>query len=77
MPDVLIRGIEEDSLRKVDEKARRRGLSRNEYLKREVFGLGAAADPYPRPRLTMADLERFSELTADMRSPDFEERAWS
>jgi hypothetical protein len=40
MTDLLIRDVDEESVRRIDSDAERQGLSRNEYLRREVMGLG-------------------------------------
>ena len=36
MTDVLIRDVPEDDLKRIDEKAARLGLSRSEYLRRQI-----------------------------------------
>ena len=73
MADVLIRDLAEETVAKIDLLASRSGVSRVEYLRRAVeheaaraSGLSASRDRW----------NRLAELTADVRSPDFEARAW-
>lgn len=72
MSNVLIRGIDDDELRNIDEQAKLRGLSRNEYLRRLVTQPGA-----PRPKATRADWERFAELAQDLADEEVMKQAWS
>ena len=58
MTDVLIRDVPEDDLKRIDEKAARLGLSRNEYLRRQIVQY-AALEPIT---VTRADFERLSDL---------------
>jgi len=74
MTDVLIRNVPEEDLRRIDAKAARLGLSRSEYLKRQIAQDAAGEARKP---LTIDALKRFSELAADMFDEDFERRAWS
>lgn len=73
MSDVLIRGLAEDDVRRIDAEAERRGLSRNEYLRREVSRL---AQHGGRPA-TRADLTRAAEIVADLGDEDLMRQAWS
>lgn len=73
MSDVLIRGVAEDDLRRIDAEAERRGLSRNEYLRRELSRLARHGT---RPA-TRADLARAAELVADLGDEDLMRQAWS
>lgn len=73
MPDLLIRNVDDDTLRRIDADAQRQGLSRNEYLRREVSRLGQGAG---RPA-TRGDLERSMEAFADLGNDSVMDRAWS
>lgn len=73
MSDVLIRGVAEDDLQRIDAEAERQGLSRNEYLRREVSRL---AQHGVRPA-TRADLAKAAELVADLDDERVVRQAWS
>ena len=70
--DVLIRGVPEEVVAAIEARARRLGLSRAEYLRREVIRAATAAD---RP-VTVEDLERFSERFRDLADPEIMRGAW-
>lgn len=73
MTDVLIRNLDEETLRRIDADAARLGLSRNEYLRRAVERLGHGV-----ARATTAeDLERFAERFADLEDQEVMKGAWS
>jgi len=73
MSDVLIRDVPEDVLTAIDSQANRLGLSRNEYLRRQL-SQEALRD---HANVTAEDLHRFSERFADLGDPDVMEQAWS
>ncbi len=73
MTDVLIRNVDDDTLRRIDAVADRLGLSRNEYLRREVTRLTHRG---PRPA-TRADLARSAEALVDLESDEVMDQAWS
>jgi hypothetical protein len=73
MPDLLIRNVDDDTVRRIDADAQRQGLSRNEYLRREVSRLGRGAG---RPA-TRDDLVRSMEAFADLGNDSVMDRAWS
>ncbi|NED94180.1 antitoxin [Phytoactinopolyspora alkaliphila] len=73
MTDLLIRNIDEDDLRRIDANAERQGLSRSEYLKREVSRLAQIG---ARPA-TRVDLARSADLFADLADESVMEQAWS
>jgi hypothetical protein len=68
MTDVLIRNVPDDDLRRIDAEAVRRGLTRNELLRRELAKLGARDG-----RLTLDDFHKFDGLGDD----DLMRDAWS
>ncbi len=72
MPDILIRDLPEHVVAAIDANAQRLGLSRNEYLRRQ---LGTEARPHAT--VTVADLQRSAEVFADLDDPDVMSGAWS
>ena len=73
MADVLIRDLAEETVAKIDLLAGRSGLSRVEYLRRTVEQEAARASGSSATRDRWA---RLAELAHDVRSEDFESRAW-
>jgi hypothetical protein len=73
MPDLLIRNVDDETVRRIDADADRQGLSRNEYLRREISRL---AHRGPRPA-TRADLARSVKALADLADEDVMGQAWS
>ena len=72
LPDILIRDLPEHVVTAIDANAQRLGLSRNEYLRRQ---LGTEAGPHDT--VTIADLKRSAEVFADINDPDVMSGAWS
>ena len=72
MPDILIRDLPEHVVAAIDANAQRLGLSRNEYLRRQ---LGTEARPHTT--VTVANLKRSAEVFADLDDPDVMSGAWS
>ena len=72
MPDVLIRDLPDHVVAAIDAKAQRLGLSRNEYLRRQL-----AAEARPHAQVTVADLKRSAEVLADLDDPSTMAGAWS
>ena len=72
MADVLIRDVPDDVLAVIDEKARRAGLSRTEYLRRTL-----AREQVASTRVTPADLSRLERLAGDLADDEVMRRAWS
>jgi len=75
MPDILIRDLPEHVIAAIDADAARLGLSRNEYLRRELAT--KAAIEKPRRKVTVDDLKRLSSLISDLNDPDVMAGAWS
>lgn len=73
MTDILIRNVAEEDLRRIDGRAARLGLSRNEYLKRTIAQEAGRGDSVAG----ISDLRRFGELSADLLDEDVMRRAWS
>lgn len=73
MTDVLIRGVAEDDLARIDERATRLGLSRGEYLRRRITQDASREERH----LTVADLQRAAALSQDLLDDDVMRDAWS
>ena len=75
MADILIRGLSEAAVARIDSDATARGLSRQEYLRRrfETEGVVAAGN---RLRLTVEDLRRAAAAAADLDDPNVMDSAW-
>ncbi|MGQ0574655.1 MAG: type II toxin-antitoxin system VapB family antitoxin [Pseudonocardia sp.] len=72
MPDILIRDVPADVLAAVDANAERLGLSRSEFLRRQIAQVAAR-----RPqRCTVEDLRRTAEVFADLDDPEIMRKAW-
>lgn len=74
MTDVLIRDVPEDVIAAVDAKARRLGLSRTEYLRRQL--LQTATSSEEPGTVTTEDLRRFGDTFADLSDPEVMRQAW-
>lgn len=74
MSDVLIRGLSEDAVARIDADAAARGLSRQEYL-RQRFEREGAVKP-TKPSLTLEDLHRAEAAAADLDDPGVMDSAW-
>lgn len=72
MTDLLIRGVSEEDVARIDARARREGLSRNEYLRRRLVRDARSGRP-----VAPADLERFAERFGDLADPAVMRDAWS
>ena len=72
MTDMLIRGVPDDVLASLDARARRLGLSRTEFLRRELARV-AASDRGP---VTSETLRDFAATFGDLADPDVMRRAW-
>jgi hypothetical protein len=72
VPDVLIRDLPDHVVAALDANAQRLGLSRNEYLRRQL-----AAEARPHATVTVADLKRSASVFADLDDPGVMAGAWS
>lgn len=70
MADILIRDVPEHVLAALDAKARRLGLSRSEYVRRQLAAEAGGGT------VTTADLAWFADTFADLADPDVMEQAW-
>jgi hypothetical protein len=74
MPDLLIRGLSEAAVARIDADAAAHGLSRNEYLRRR-FEAERSRSATGR-QLTVDDLRRAAEAARDLDDPQVMEAAW-
>jgi hypothetical protein len=65
--------VPDEDLARIDEHAARLGLSRGEYLRRQIMQDAARS----RGAVTLEDFERFAELAADLLDEDVMRDAWS
>ncbi|WP_028927975.1 antitoxin [Pseudonocardia acaciae] len=72
MSDFLIRDVPEDVAAAIDAHATRLGLSRNEYLRRELKIVAQRSVS----AVDADDLRRFAARFSDLTDPDVMERAW-
>lgn len=72
MTDLLIRDVPDDVVAAIDAKARRLGLSRAEYLRRQMLQAGAPTGD----GVTIEDLQRVAERFVDLTDPDVMRSAW-
>jgi len=72
MSDVLIRDVPDDVLAAVESHATKLGLSRNEYLRRQL-AQDAMRSTVP---VTMDDLRWFTQTFSDLAEPEVMRQAW-
>lgn len=72
MTDLLIRDVPDDVLAAIDAKAQRLGVSRSEYLRRAL----ARERAVTAVDVTVNDLQRFSDVFADLADEDVMGQAW-
>ena len=73
MSDVLIRDVPDDVLAVIDHRASNLGLSRSEYLRRQLSQEAGRADE----PVTSGDLQRLSHTLRDLADPEIMDQAWS
>ncbi|TDO49622.1 ribbon-helix-helix CopG family protein [Kribbella sp. VKM Ac-2571] len=73
MSDVLIRDVPDDVLAVIDKRAASQGLSRSEYLRRQLSQEAGRSEV----TVTLADFQRLSELARDLEDPEVMRQAWS
>jgi hypothetical protein len=73
MSDVLIRDVPDEVLAAIDHRASDLGLSRNEYLRRQLTQEACRT----HAAVTASDLRRFSHTIRDLADPDVMDQAWS
>lgn len=72
MTNVLIRGLSDETVARIDRSAEELGLSRNEYLRRQLEGDG----PRSTASVTEESWRRSAEVLADLADPDIMADAW-
>lgn len=70
--NVLIRGLSDETVARIDRSAEELGLSRNEYLRRRLEGDA----PRVTTKTTEEDWKRSGEIFADLADPDIMADAW-
>lgn len=73
MANVLIRGLSEAAVERIDAEAAALGLSRNEFLRRRLEG---ATPPSPGATLTEDDWGRSAVTFGDLADPEVMDAAW-
>jgi len=73
MTNVLIRGVSDEAVARIDAESAALGLSRNEFLRRKLEGEAVAR---PRVALTHEDWVRSADLLVDLANPDVMDAAW-
>ncbi|KWX25860.1 hypothetical protein [Mycolicibacterium wolinskyi] len=74
MADVLIRGLSDAAVARIDAAAAEQGLSRQEYLRRRFEA--ERAESLPHGRITVDDMRRAAAAAADLDDPDVMRDAW-
>lgn len=72
MTNVLIRGLSDETVARIDQSAEELGLSRNEFLRRKLEG----DNPRPMEAATDENWKRAGEIFADLADPDIMAGAW-
>ncbi|MEX1163072.1 MAG: antitoxin [Nitriliruptor sp.] len=72
MTDLLIRGVPEEVVSAIEVKAACLGLSRTEYLRRQMVRVASTTDE----PVTVEHLRRFGEIFADLGDVEVMRRAW-
>ena len=73
MTNVLIRGLSDAALERIDAEASKLGLSRNEFLRRKLEGATLAGH---ETALTAADWDRSAATFGDLSDDDVMDAAW-
>ena len=72
MTDMLIRGVPDDVVSAIEAKAKRLGLSRTEYLRRQMLRVAATSDE----PVSVESLREFAQTFADLADPEVMRGAW-
>lgn len=70
--NVLIRGLSDEAVARIDRSAEELGLSRNEYLRRQL----EVDATRPAVKITEENWRRSAEVLADLADPDIMADAW-
>ena len=74
MGDVLIRGLSDAAIARIDADAAARGLSRQEYLRTRFETEGSVGAP--ARTMTVDDLRRAAAAATGLDDPDIMDAAW-
>ena len=72
MTDVLIRDVPDDVVSAIEAKAKRLGLSRTEYLRRQMLRVASIPDE----PVSVESLRQFARTFADLGDPEVMRGAW-
>ncbi len=72
MSDLLIRNVPEQTVRRIDQMARRMELSRNDFLRRQIERVAGLDQTEAQP----IDWDQFSRTFTDLADPAVMEQAW-
>lgn len=72
MADILIRDVPENVLAGLDSRASKLGLSRSEYIRRQLAQDAARVDS----SVSVGDLQAFGSTFSDLNEPDVMTQAW-
>lgn len=72
LTNVLIRGLSDETVARIDRSAEELGLSRNEYLRRRLEG----DTPRTVEKSSDEDWKRAGQIFADLADPDVMVGAW-
>ena len=72
MTDVLIRDVPDEVVAAIEDKARRLGLSRTEYLRRQMLRVATSTEA----PVTAESLRQFSQRFSDLGDPEVMRGAW-
>jgi len=72
VPDLLVRDVPDDVLAALDSRAKRLGLSRAEYVRRQLTQAARTTDEAVRE----SDLRQFADTFADLGDPAIMDQAW-
>ncbi|MDR3070687.1 MAG: antitoxin [Propionibacteriaceae bacterium] len=72
MADLLIRDVPKEAVQAIGAAAQSLGLSRNEYLRRQLIGLARPT----RAMVSLADLQRSSTAVEGVLDAELMEQAW-
>ena len=75
MTDILIRGISTEAIARIEEQAAKLGLSRNEYLRRQLDSLSTYQHESTSV-VSVDEVRRASHAARDLGDPEVMSAAW-
>ena len=72
MTDLLVRDVPDDVLAAIDSRAKRLGISRAEYVRRQLTQAARTTDE----PVKASDLRQFTDTFADLGDPAIMDQAW-